>query len=180
VITSLQEITVTVRLSTRCGSRLTCDSYGKTCEQCLQQEIQRKLGDNGHLPHFKLQNLTLEIKEITQQSWQPPEPETKTVIIPPPKVTVEYSPTGRGRPMVDHGAVTVFYFHHRGKAWGPYYKLRSRRIGCRTEAGYSITWQEAEKLVPTEILEEKARQARNSLFRKHPGIVLKLSKNSEG
>jgi hypothetical protein len=53
-ITSLHDITVTVKLTTRCGSRLMCENYGQSCEECLRSEVTKKLGDDGTIPHFNI------------------------------------------------------------------------------------------------------------------------------
>lgn len=98
-MTSLADITVTVRLTTRCGSRLTCDNLtDKTsCEECLRAEVEKKLGDDAHLPHF-----TVDRTYITMKPLQ---------LLPAEK----------------HRDVTVqFTVPRPGEVFGPYFKIGAR------------------------------------------------------
>jgi hypothetical protein len=41
-----------------------CENYGQSCENCLRNEVTRKLGDDGSLPHFSVDRIYLHSKPV--------------------------------------------------------------------------------------------------------------------
>jgi len=95
-VAGLSDIHLTVKLTTRCGSKLTCEKHGRCCDLCLRSEVEKKLGDDRTLPHFSLERIYLHSKSVA----------------PPPKP--------------DRDVSVLFTIPRPGEIYGPYFRVGQR------------------------------------------------------